>query len=344
MTLGSPMALILCVFLPVIWEPKYRARLMELLGKGAKYQSASLRLASPLPFSELVNLSIKTRFRDPLLSLIRSAAFLLLVFALARPQSVSEIVESEASGRDIMIVLDISGSMQALDFSLNGQRVDRLKALKTVVNEFIDARAGDRMGLIVFADEAFTQCPLTLDTGILKEFVSALEVGMAGQGTAIGDGLSIALKRMRDIEAKSRVVVLVTDGKNNSGAVSPVEAARIAAKLDVKVHVIGIGGEGSALFPMKTPFGSTRYIEREMEYDEKTLKEIADTTGGIYFNAKNTDALREIYNRISALEERHEKTKLYIEHEERFVPFILIGLVLLACAEFLASTVLLKVP
>ena len=344
MTLGTPIALILCVLLPVVWEPQYRARLMELFGKGVKDNSASLKLTSPLPFSELRKLSIKSRFRDLLLSLIRSGAFLFLVFALARPQSVSEIIESEASGRDIMIVLDISGSMQALDFSLNGQRVDRLKALKSVVNEFIEARTGDRMGLIVFADEAFTQCPLTLDTGILKEFVLALEVGMAGQGTAIGDGLSIALKRMRDIEAKSRVVILVTDGKNNSGAVSPLEAAKIAAKLDVKVHVIGIGGEGSALFPVKTPFGSTRYIEREMEYDEKTLKEIADTTGGIYFNAKNTDSLREIYSRISALEERQEKTKLYIEHEERFVPFLLIGLVLLTCAELLASTVLLKVP
>jgi Ca-activated chloride channel family protein len=200
------------------------------------------------------------------------------------------------------------------------------------------------MGIVVFGNEAFTQCPLTLDHRVLKEFVDSLEVGMAGQATAIGEGLAIALKRIRDIPAKSKVVVLVTDGKSNAGNVTPEQAAEIARELGIKVHVVGIGGNEPAPFPVRSAFGGTRLVMRELEYDAATLKMIAEKTGGRYFNAKDLSALQQVYAEIDQLEERHEAASEYVEYSERFLPLVALGLTLFLLSELLSATVLLKVP
>ena len=291
-----------------------------------------------------INQSWRVKYRRSILNTLTSIYFVLIVIALARPQTGSEFTEIEASGRDIMLALDISGSMQAMDFFLNKQRVDRITALKKVVKQFIEGRSGDRIGLVVFADNAFTQCPLTLDHNILNSFVDKTEIGMAGQATAIGDALAIAIKRLTSIKSDSKVIVLVSDGKSNAGSLDPMEAAKIAKDLKIKIHTIGIGEDGPAPFPTKDPFGNIRLVSRNLEFDERTLRNIASQTGGEYFNAKDTDKLAAICRQIDALEKRNEKVFQYVEYEEHFLFFILIALVLFVIAEILKATILRVIP
>ncbi|MCC6953105.1 MAG: VWA domain-containing protein [Deltaproteobacteria bacterium] len=288
--------------------------------------------------------SWKVRSGLPAIRILQALAFFCAIIALARPQSGSAFREVEWSGRDILLALDISGSMQALDFHVGGERVNRLVALKKVVTEFVRERAGDRMALVVFGDKVFTQCPLTLDVEAVNRFVNDLEVGMAGQGTAIGDALGVSLRRIKDIESDSKTIILVTDGKNNSGNLAPLEAANLAAELGVKIHAVGIGSSAPAPFPVQTPFGYKTVMQRPMEYDEKTLQEIAKITSGEYFNARDLDGLEKVYAEINRLEERVEKTLSYIDYEELFEPFVLTALVFLVIAEVLGATLLLRLP
>ncbi|MCC6933063.1 MAG: VWA domain-containing protein [Deltaproteobacteria bacterium] len=288
--------------------------------------------------------SWRVRYRQPILNSLQVLIFVLLIIALARPQTSQEYREVEASGRDIMLALDISGSMEAMDFFINDKRVNRLTALKYVVHQFIAGRVGDRLGLIVFSENVFTQCPLTLDHGVVAQYLNNLEVGMAGQSTAIGDGLAIAIKRLQAIPAKSKVIVLVSDGKSNAGTVMPVEAARIAADQDIKIHTIGIGDNGLAPFPDTSIFGTARLVPKQLEFDEQTLRAIAQKTGGQYFHAKSTEALIEIYKAIDKLEERKELVEQYTDYHEQFMPLLLLAVFLLIIEEILRTTYLRVIP
>jgi Ca-activated chloride channel family protein len=339
MRFDAPYAFLLLFLLPLLLEQPWKSRLLRRL----KLEPRALKISGSVKFNTLPQ-SSRLRLRTPLLSILRCATFLLLILALARPQSGTGFIETEASGRDIMFVVDVSGSMEALDFEVAGERTTRLAALKSIVKEFIDGRKGDRIGLVVFGDEVFTQCPLTLDHRILKDFIDGLEVGMAGRGTAIGDAIAIGLKRIKDIEADSKVLVLVTDGMRTAGQLDPKAAAAIAAQIGVKIHTVGIGGTAAAPFRAKNLFGLDTLTYREVPLDEETLKEIAKTTKGSYFHAKETAELKAVYAQIDALEDRIEKSYEYIEYEEYFLPFALLGSFCFLIAEILGLTYFAVVP
>jgi Ca-activated chloride channel family protein len=343
MTYATPEAFLLLIFLPLLVD--WRAILPRR--RAADPARTGYAFSSPLPAAELSSFassSFRVRFGSPLVSLFRSIAFVLLVFALARPQTGSTERDLEAEARDIFFALDISGSMRALDFFIDGDRSDRLRALKFVLTKFIAARKGDRLGLVVFGDRVFTQCPLTLDHSVVTELVEALEVGMAGQGTAIGDGLGIAIKRLDEIPSPSKAIVLVTDGKNNSGSLLPLDAAQIAKEKGIKIYAIGIGGPEPAPFPQKNVFGMTVVTKLPMEYDEKTLTEIAAITGAKYFNAKDTEKLEEVYAEIDRLERRTDRGLEFVDYEEEYLPALLWGIGLMVLTELLASLWYVRIP
>ena len=278
------------------------------------------------------------------MNIIRICIFISLILALARPQTGSRFTETDASGRDIMLVLDVSNSMRALDFIYNGQRINRLTILKNVVKDFIERRKGDRIGLIVFGSEAYTQSPLTLDQNTLKEYLKLIQPGIAGGETAIGDGIGIALKHLKEIKGDSKVIVLVSDGENNTGLLSPLSAAKISGELGIKIYTIGIGTFGTVPFPQETVFGRTVLTYQTLPLDEETFKEIADTTGGKYFYAKDTETLINIYNEIDRLEARTEKIIQYVEYNDRFMYPLVLGVVLVLLYQVLVSSVFRVVP
>ena len=346
----TPEALLLLAFVPLVWRyagspvPAWRG-----LGRSDKAEPITgeterhgIAFAPGFPLNSIPLSSSQTAGAF-IANLLRAAAFSLLILALARPQTSSRFIETEASGRDLLLSLDLSGSMEAMDFFIEKRRVTRLEALKLVVRRFIEGRKGDRMGLVIFGEEVFTQCPLTLDHAALQRYVDSMEVSMAGSATAIGDAIAISLKRIKDIEAKSKVIVLVTDGKDNYSRISPIEAAEAAKALGVKIHVIGIGGPGMAPFPVRGVFGTT-LVERTVDYDEKALTRIAALTGGEYFNARDTEGLIRISQDIDKLEKRTEKVQEYIEHDERFLAALIPAVLLLLIERALAATVLLRVP
>jgi len=341
MRLETPLALLLLCFLPFFFDHWKRRKNSPLATSGN--QNEAFLFAAPVVLENIPR-STLTRVRDPILRILQILSFTLFVVALARPQTGTHFTEIEESGRDIILTLDTSGSMQAMDFTIDGERVSRLEALQHVVKDFAEKRKGDRIGLTVFGTHAFTQCPLTLDTIALQEFVERLEIGMSGKGTAIGDALAVSLKQIRNIESKSKVIVLVTDGKTHNDAIPPKQAANEAKKLGVKVYTIGIGGQGTAPFPTQSFFGRTRLVNRKVDFDEDTLKEIAEITGGMYFNAKNTEALQQVYAEINKIEERIEKTFEFVEYREHFFLFVALGFALFVTHELLASTLLLQIP
>jgi Ca-activated chloride channel family protein len=242
-----------------------------------------------------------------------------------------------------MLCLDTSGSMNALDFQLENKRVNRLQVVKKVVDEFIRGRQNDRIGMVVFAEEAFTQCPLTLDYGVLLSFLDRLEIGMAGDTTAIGSALATCVKRLKDVKSKSKVIILLTDGRNNTGAISPATAADIAKTHGIKVYTIGAGTEGEAPFLVDSLFGK-HYVYQKVDLDEDTLKEIARKTGGRYFRATNTEALKTIYQQIDEMEKTEVKVKEYMEYKELFHWFLIPGLLFLLVEIVLAHTRFMKIP
>ena len=277
------------------------------------------------------------------LIIIRLSALALLILALARPQSGIKSTEITTEGVDIILCLDTSGSMQALDFKTEGKRGTRLQAVKKVVSEFILGRTNDRIGMVVFGQEAFTQCPLTLDYGVLLRLLDSVEIGMAGDSTAIGSAIGICVKRLKDLKSKSKVLILLTDGRNNSGAMSPVTAADIAKTYDIKTYTIGVGSEGQAPFLVDSFFGK-QYVYQKVDLDEETLKKIAGKTGGKYFRATNTEALKNIYEQIDQMEKTEVEIKEYMEYEELFMYFLIPGLCLLLLEVLLSNTRLRKIP
>jgi len=277
------------------------------------------------------------------LIVLRCLAVSLFILAFARPQSGIKSTEITTEGIDIMLCLDTSGSMQALDFKTEGKKGTRLQAVKKVVNNFIRGRKNDRIGMVVFGQEAFTQCPLTLDYGVLLSLLDSVKIGMAGDSTAIGSALGICVKRLKDLTSKSKVIILLTDGRNNSGTLGPATAAEVAKTYNIKTYTIGVGSEGEAPFLVDSFFGK-QYIYQKVDLDEKTLQEIARVTDGRYFRATNTQALEKIYKQIDEMEKTEVKIKEYMEYEELFMYFLIPGLCLLLLEVLFANTRLRKIP
>ena len=274
------------------------------------------------------------------LPILRALAFVALVVAMARPQEVLKEEEVDAEGIDIMLAIDLSSSMLAQDF-----KPDRLEVSKRVAAEFIDKRRYDRIGLAVFAGEAFTQCPLTTDHRVLKNFLEQLACGTLDDGTAIGMGLATAVHHLEESEAKSKVVILLTDGVNNAGYINPLMAAQIAQKVGVKVYTIGAGSTGDALTPVSRR-SDGRYIFglARVEIDEALLKDIANMTEGEYFRSTSAESLERIYNKIDQLEKTKIEVTVLKRYNEAFHPFVFWGLVLLLLEALLRYTVLRTIP
>ncbi|QGY42405.1 VWA domain-containing protein [Maribellus comscasis] len=276
---------------------------------------------------------------------LRHLVFLLQIIAisfftvvLARPQSSSNWENVTTEGIDIVIALDISSSMLARDFT-----PDRLEAAKNVAMEFISGREYDRMGLVVFAGEAFTQCPLTTDRAVLLNLFKDLQSGMIEDGTAIGNGLATSVARLKDSEAISRVVILLTDGENNSGEIAPVTAAEIAKTYGIRVYTVGVGSIGTAPYPVQTPYG-IQLRDMEVKIDEETLQEISTITDGKYFRATSNNKLEEIYKEIDALEKSKIEVREFSRKSEEFLPFAAAGLLSLILSLILRTTVFRSIP
>ena len=275
-----------------------------------------------------------------LLPVLRAAVVALFILALARPQKVNRERDFETKGVDIVISLDLSGSMLAEDFKPE----NRLAVAKQEAVKFIRGRANDRIGLVVFARDAFTQCPLTLDYDILTSLLNEIQIGMIPDGTAIGMGLATAVNRLRESDAKSKVIILITDGENNAGKIDPVTAAGLAKTFGIKVYTIGVGRGGLVPFPVNDPLFGKRYVQAKVDIDEFTLKRIADITGGVFFRARDTQALSEIYSRINELEKTEVKVKEYQSYGELFHYFLIPALILLMIEATMKNTVLLRIP
>jgi len=265
-------------------------------------------------------------------------AIAFFVVVLARPQSSSNWENVTTEGIDIIIALDISSSMLARDFS-----PDRLEAAKNVAMEFISGREHDRMGLVVFAGEAFTQCPLTTDRAVLLNLFKDIKSGLIEDGTAIGNGLATSVSRLKDSEAVSRVVILLTDGENNRGEVAPLTAAEIAKTFGIRVYTVGVGSIGTAPYPVQTPFG-IELRDMEVKIDEGLLTEIATITGGQYFRATSNKKLEEIYKEIDALEKSKIDVQQFNRKSEEFMPFAILGALFLIAAILLRTTVFRNIP
>lgn len=252
---------------------------------------------------------------------LRIAAIALLSVALARPQLSNRWQSQSTEGIDIMMALDISGTMLAEDLKPN-----RLEAAKTVASDFIVDRVNDNIGLVVFAGESFTQCPLTTDHAVLANLFKSVRFGMVEDGTAIGLGLANAVNRMKDSQTKSKVIILLTDGSNNRGEIDPATAAQIAKTYGIRVYAIGVGSLGEARCPVQTPYG-TQYVTISNEFDETTLRNIASTTGGEYFRATDNNSLKRIYEQIDQLEKTKIRVREYSKRTENFEPFLFAALI-----------------
>ncbi len=287
--------------------------------------------------------SWKVRFRH-LPMILRALTLVLFLVALAGPRAVLKQTLHESEGVDIVLAIDASGSMAAEDFSIGGQRYNRLDVVKSVVREFISNRNGDRIGLVVFAALAYTVCPLTTDYTWVTTNLEGIRLGMIKDGTAIGSAINSSLTRLKNSEAKSKVIILLTDGVNNAGEIDPPTAARAAQALGVKIYTIGAGTQGFAPFPVQDVFGRRIYQQVRIDIDEKLLQAIAQTTGGKYFRATDTESLRTIYGTIDALEKIRIKQTGYFEYDELFTRVLLVALLVLIIEVVLSNTVLLKIP
>ncbi|MBP6609507.1 MAG: VWA domain-containing protein [Paludibacter sp.] len=269
---------------------------------------------------------------------LRTLAILMLVLALARPQASNSWRTENTEGIDIMLALDISGTMMAEDLKPN-----RLQASKDVASEFILSRPNDNIGLIVFAGESFTQCPLTTDHAVLVNLFKGVDYGMIEDGTAIGLGLANAVNRIKDSKSKSKVVILLTDGSNNRGDIAPITAAEIAKSFGIRVYAIGVGSYGKVNIPVQTPLG-IQYQQMDSEFDEKSLQEIAAMTGGNYFRATNNNKLRSIYQEIDKLEKTKINVKEFSKKNEEFYLFALLAFIFVFAEVLIRNTILRKIP
>ncbi|MEO1260486.1 MAG: VWA domain-containing protein [Bacteroidota bacterium] len=303
------------------------------------YQSkwnATVRLSSLNPLDKAPT-SWRYYFRH-LPPLLRLLTIGLVIVALARPQSSENWTDKEVEGIDIVICTDISGSMRARDF-----KPDRLQAAKEVAGTFIASRPNDRIGLAIFAGESFTQCPLTTDHKVVTNLLSEIRSGILEDGTAVGLGLATSVARLKDSDAKSKVVILLTDGVNNQGEVSPQTAGEIAREFGIRVYTIGVGTRGQAPVPVQTPFGEQTQMV-DVEIDEEALTEIAQMTGGKYFRATNKEALSKVYQEIDQLEKTRISVVEFTEKNDEYLRFALWAGILFLLEVLLRYTVLRTVP
>jgi Ca-activated chloride channel family protein len=271
-------------------------------------------------------------------------ALALFVVALARPRLGRGTAEIEASGIDIILALDVSGSMEALDFKLMGQPANRLEVVKNVVAKFVGQRPNDKLGMLAFAGRPYLVSPLTLDHEFLAKRLADLKMGQVEDGTAIGSAIASAVSHLRDSSAKSRVIILLTDGMNNAGAVNPLTAAEAAKALSMKIYTIGAGTRGDAPFPVRDAFGRTHLQTMKVEIDEDMLREVATATGGQSFRATDTNSLEKIYESINQLETTTRKLKQYQQYDELYLWFLVPGIGVLLLEWLLLQTRFRRLP
>lgn len=263
--------------------------------------------------------------------MLRLLIFTLLILAIARPQLGSSTTEIEASGIDILLAVDVSGSMEAMDFTLGGKAVNRLAVVKKVVDQFIEERPNDRIGLLAFGGRPYLVSPLTLDHDWLRKRLESLKIGMVEDGTAIGSAIGSGINRLRDRDSKSRILILLTDGMNNAGRIPPLAAAEAAETLDIKVYTIGAGTRGEAPMPVTDNLGRRRLVRATVDIDEKSLTKVAEMTGAIYFRATDTESLTQIYEEINTMETTTRTIKKFENFRELytylvFAVFVLLGI------------------
>lgn len=328
MTFESPYFLALLAIIPLAIFYKYRY---------ADSQKIEMQMPDLEPIKSIK--SIRSLIY-PYLNILRALAFILFVIALARPQLTLKEEEVKAEGIDIILIMDISSSMLAQDF-----KPDRLQVSKKVAIEFIEKRPYDRIGLVVFSGESFTQCPLTTDHRVLKDFLDGLQCGLLEDGTAIGMGLASAVNRLKDSEAESKVVILLTDGVNNSGYIKPLTAAEIAQELNTKVYTIGVGSEGQALSPISRR-SDGRYVfgMAKVEIDESLLNQISEMTGGKYYRARDERSLEAIYAEIDRLEKTEMEITTFKRYSDEYGHFLSLGLILLFFDVLLRLTIFKTLP
>ncbi len=276
-----------------------------------------------------------------LLFLLRLIVIALLIIGFARPQSSSKEEQIITEGIDIILAMDVSSSMLAEDLARHQNRLD---VAKEVAEQFIKERTNDRIGMVVFSGKSYTQCPLTLDYGILLSFLKEIRIGMIEDGTAIGMAIANCVNRLRASKAKSKVVILLTDGRNNRGELDPVTAAQIARALNIRIYTIGAGGKGEALYPIEDPFLGKRYVPMKVDVDEEVLTKIANLTGGKYFRATDKTSLQNIYREIGEMEKTKIEVKQFTRYQELFINLALLALGILVVEIVLANTRFRKIP
>ncbi len=323
---GQPQFFYLLILIPVliVWK----------ILKG-RSQQAAINVSSVMGLQNIS--SWKNVFHNTPF-VLRLLALICIIFALARPQTRNDEQLTEGEGVDIILCIDVSGSMTAQDF-----RPNRMEAAKKVAENFVDQRMTDRIGIVIFSGESFTQCPLTTDHGVLKSQIEQIRNGLLEDGTAIGSGLATSVDRLRTSTAKSKVVILLTDGINNGGLIDPATAKEIAKRFNVKVYTIGVGTDGYAPTPVSTPMGIVMQNEK-VAIDEKLLTNIANETGGRYFRAKDNQSLKNIYNEIDKLEKSKVQITNFRRFAEKFYPFVFAALLFLFLEVLLRFTVFRKFP
>ncbi len=329
MHFANPQLLWILLIIPLlIWRHVRRT----LQGQG------SLRFASTFAL-EGIRPSWTIQFRHFLFG-INLLALALAIAALARPQKGTQSEEVLTEGVDIVVALDASGSMAAEDFKPR----NRFFVAKLIVSKFIEAMRHDRVGLVIFAAKAITRCPLTLDYGVLQNVLDSTELGIIEDGTAIGNALATSLNRLRESKVKSKVIILVTDGVNNRGEIQPADAAEMARSLGVKIYTVGVGSKGTARYPVNDPVYGKSYVDLQVEIDEQSLKQIAETTGGIYYRATDRPSLEKIFEDIGRLEKTKIMVKIYTHYNERFLDFLFPALALVFIGTLASFTRFGKIP
>ncbi len=328
---ASPIFLWLLVLVALAAIHRRRRRLSPSLGVPSL---VSLRSLAPSP-------ALRAAW---LVDLLKYGALVLMILALARPQWGTRRESLRTEGVNIVLAVDLSESMAALDFRRGGKIVNRLEAVKGVVRDFIAKRRGDRIGMVVFGTNAYTQLPLTRDYAAIASILERLEIGAAGEATAVGDAIGISLKRLADIESRSNLIILLTDGQSNAGELAPTVVAEVAAQQGVKIYTIGVGTRGKAPFLIHDPVFGDRYVHQRVDIDEETLKAVAEQTGGMYFRAEDTEGLAEIYNTIDRMEKTEVEMEVYAEYREVYPHLLAPALLLLGLWVLLTNTRYLRVP
>lgn len=320
--------------------------LMVVLGGGVLWRFKRRRshhiMAAGLDHFSAVPKNITTRMSN-MMVLLKVAGLILLIVALARPQWGDKKIDVTTEGINIILALDLSESMRALDFKKDNEIVTRLEAVKHVVSDFILKREGDRIGMVVFGSNAFTQLPLTRDYNTISFILDKLEIGAAGPKTAIGDAIGISLKRLEDIESKSNIIILLTDGKSNSGQLPWKDTAKLAAHRGVKIYTIGVGTKGEAPFLVNSLFGQ-QYVYQKVDVDLDALKAIANETSGSFFHAADTQGLKKIYDMIDQLEKTKVDVKKWVDYKELYQPIAAAGMILYFLYLLLTNTRFLRIP